>query len=125
MLGDLNAGNIYLNQQKYQHSGITNFDHSLSEAAEALDLQQLIRQPTRISDTCQNLRDLIFISNGSSILDSGTLSSFANLDHFPIYATIRVSLPPENTQTTHRHMWDYSKLNAPLLTAHLQTSKTP
>ena len=47
-LGDFNTGNIYLPQDTYNHNGILSFDHKIKEIADALDLQQLIKEPTRI-----------------------------------------------------------------------------
>jgi len=116
ILGDLNTGNIYLDQNMYKHNGVSNFDHKIKDTADALGLQQLITEPTRISDNVENLRDLIFTSNDKVTIESGTLSPFAQLDHFPIYAAIRVPALPKNTEQTTKHIWNYSKMNAPLLT---------
>ena len=116
LLGDLNTGNIYLDESTYNHNGITSFDRLLQDTADTLDLQQLITQPTRITDNRENLRDLIFTSNNDIIIDSGTLSPFSQLDHFPIYATINVTPPPEIVRQAEVDIWDYSNLNASLLT---------
>ena len=116
ILGDFNTGNIYLDQQYDRHSGITHFDHTLKDVAEMLNLQQIICQPTRITSNCENLRDLIVTTNCSKVIDSGTLSSFSNLDHLPVYVQIDATLPTKHAEPTHAIMWDYSKLNAPLLT---------
>ena len=119
VLGDINAGNIYLRNGIYQHSGVTSFDRQLKNTADTLDLYQIIDQPTRITQNCANLRDLLFTSNERIIADSGTLSPFANLDHFPIYATLDISPPTEQTQTVHKTIWDYSKTDTELLTRRL------
>ena len=116
ILGDFNTGNIYLDQNIYKHNGITTFDRILKDMAETLDLQQLIAQPTRTTENSENLRDLIFTSNFKTVIDSGTLSSFSLLDHFPVYVKINITPPPEPVMHTMKEMWDYSKLNAPLLT---------
>ena len=122
ILGDLNAGNIYLDQHIYNHNGITTFDRTLKDTAETLDLRQLITQPTRITDNCENLRDLIFTSNNDVVVDSGICSPFSHLDHFPIYITVNVAIPSEIPNQTFTEIWDYSKLNAPLLTTLLQNT---
>ena len=113
--GDLNTGNIYLDHHKYNHNGITSFDRLIKDTTETLDLTQLIKQPTRIANNCENLRDLIYTSNTNIVTDCGTLSPFAQLDHFPVYVTLNITFT-ENTSHIHRQIWDYSKLNAPLLT---------
>ena len=76
-----------------------------------LDLTQLITQPTRITDNTNNLRDLIFTNNIDIITDSGTLSSFSHLDHFPICVSVRIKPPPHNTDMTHTTIWDYARLD--------------
>ena len=56
ILGDFNAGNAYLDgnvQSLRVSSGTTPFDFALKDAADALGLHQLIRDPTRISTTRQ------------------------------------------------------------------------
>ena len=116
VLGDFNTGNIYLDRANVNHSGITSFDYKLKSIAHTLDLEQLITQPTRTTDDINNLRDLIFTDNVDAITDSGILSSFSHLDHFPIYATVRTTLPTENTDISYKTIWDYGKLDAQLLT---------
>ena len=119
-LGDFNTGNIYLDHHHHNHNGTSSFDHTLKDAADALDLKQLIIEPTRISQSSSNLRDLIFTSNDNIISNSGTLSSFGQLDHFPIYATIQIPTVEENKLPVTKNIWDYSKTNIPLLTETLQ-----
>ena len=119
--GDFNTGNIFLPQASYRNSGITIFDHRLKDATETLDLTQLINTPTRISDNVHNLRDLIFTSNVNIVHESGTFSSFLNLDHFPVYAkfsfqTIR------NIDVRFKELWDYRNLDAERLTNALMTT---
>ena len=55
-------------------------------------MKQLIKEPTRYADTgdVANLRDLLAVSNESMISDSGLLSSFSNIDHLPIFATLTI-----------------------------------
>ena len=82
-----------------------------------LDLNQIIDQPTRITHNTNNLRDLFFTSNNSIVQCSGVLSSFANLDHFPIYAKLNLE-PPFLLSDTEpiTTIWDYQKMDAMLLT---------
>ena len=116
ILGDINAGNVYLSDDMQFHSsGTTPFDRILKDTADALDLHQLIREPTRISTSSANLRDLIFTNNPEIVTDYGTLSPFAHLDHFPIFASLDITPPSHNTDNT-KTLWDYTNMDAPLLT---------
>ena len=64
ILGDFNTGNIYLNPNyQYRHSGITTYDVRLKDNLNSLNLEQLIDEPTRLTDTVANLRYLIFTDN--------------------------------------------------------------
>ena len=54
-LGDINTGNIYLPPDAYNHNVISSFDQKIKDMADVLDLQQLIKIPTRISDNLENL----------------------------------------------------------------------
>lgn len=120
ILGDFNAGNNYLNQNytNLNPSHITSFDIKLSDTTETLGLEQLITEPTRVTEQCANLRDLIFISNSSLVKNSGTLSSFSNLDHFPVYVEIDIEIPRNQTLT--KSVWDYNCMDPNLLIANLQ-----
>lgn len=120
ILGDFNTGNIYLDQTKYKHSGITTFDHQLNNAAKMLELEQIISQPTRITETANNLRDLIFTNNTDIINYSETLSAFSTLDHLPIIVSVRTTCPTPcpapNTNVTFMTIWDYERLDSDLFT---------
>ena len=119
ILGDFNAGNVYLHN-KYNHSGITTFDNKLKNIAESLELQQLICEPTRPSTDVENLRDLCFVFNPCSIQSSGVMSPFSTLDHFPIFVTLKTKLPA--TPKTYKTIWEYNKLDADKLTRILMTT---
>ena len=115
-LGDFNAGNIYLGNSPQHHSGISSFDHELEDTAQVLDLCQVIRQPTRITENAKNLRDLIFTTNRSIIKQSGTLSSFANLDHLPIFAVLELTTIIPDIDKPTLTIWDYNKMDVALMT---------
>ena len=116
--GDLNVGNLFLGSTIHRHSGLTPFDLKLKDAADTLDLTQLITHPTRIENDVHNLRDLFFTSNTDIIKDSGVLSSFSTLDHLPIYTTLhaRCKLLDERHITEY---WDYKNMNTDGLTQQL------
>ena len=113
ILGDFNAGNIYL-QNQHNHSGITSFDNKLKNLAEALELEQLICEPTRPSTDVENLRDLCFVYNTAVINDTGVMSPFSTLDHFPVVASLKTKLPA--IPKTYKIIWEYDKMDADLLT---------
>ena len=90
ILGDINVGNIFL-KYPIPNSGITPFDQQLKDASNALDLSQLIDEPTRPDR--KNLRDLIFVTDPDNITDSGVLPPFSNIDHYPIYVAMDIEKP--------------------------------
>ena len=57
---------------------------------------------------------LCFVYNPETLIDSGILSPFSNLDHYPIFATFNTKLPiqPKISKT----IWDYQNLDADQLT---------
>ena len=114
ILGDFNAGNIYLDDNVTDR-GTSSFDIRLKDAMETLYMTQLIRTPTRQTDTSSNLLDLIFTNNHQLTTRSGILPSFSNIDHFPIF----VDLDIERQQTMkpqERHIWDYTRTDINRLT---------
>ena len=115
ILGDMNVGNIFLQRTLQRTSGTTPFDTRLKDATDVLDLTQLITEPTRLDRDTANIRDLFFTSCPDIIIDSGVLSPFSQIDHFPIYAVIDIARPPTspNRQVC---IWDYDKLDSRLLT---------
>ena len=53
---------------------------------------------------------MIFTSNDQLITDSGILSQFASLDHFPVYT--RLDIHTTKTPSISKTIWDYEKLDA-------------
>ena len=113
--GDFNTGNIYLPPSDNRNSGVTAFDHRLKDATDTLDLTQLIVSPSRITEEVQNLRDLIFVSSTVEISDSGILSSFSTLDHFPVYVKFALQTT-RNYDVRYKEIWDYNSLDSNRLT---------
>ena len=118
LTGDMNTGNLFLPPCVYQHSGVTTFDHKLRDTTQTFDLIQLINQPTRIENDTHNLRDLFFTSNVDMITDSGVLSSFSTLDHFPIFATLTI-LREVDEEAKFTEIWDYQNMDIDRLTQQL------
>ena len=82
VLGDLNCNML--------HDGPDR--KALVEVSTELNLQQIIKNPTRITDTTQSLIDVILVSNTASVLESGVLNS-AISDHLPVYVILKVKVP--------------------------------
>lgn len=110
LTGDFNAGNIYLGSSFPSLSGTTTFDVYLKQTTEALNLSQIITEPTRLSGEAGNLRDLIYISDQKYIVESGILSSFSTLDHLPVYVKFNIDLTFSQKQRN-SVVWDYSGMD--------------
>ena len=117
MLGDFNAGNIFLNTKYTSNSGITLFDTRLKDTFDTLSMTQLIDQPTRETSHVANLRDLVVTNNTNLISDYGILPPFSTIDHYPIFATLDTS--PQNIPHNVITIWDYDRLDAEKMTKHL------
>ena len=107
ILGDLNAGNTFLDPKFSNHSPITPYENYLNDELLTLNLSQLINEPTRYtgSNGVANLRDLIIVSNNLSVHDSGVLPCFSNIDHLPIFVSLNINSPSISRQT--KQLWDY------------------
>ena len=112
-MGDLNGGNCWLPPDAPNHSPVNSFEGKLKSTSETLGLTQLINTATRIQDGT-HVRDLIFINSPEVVTDSGMLSSFSNLDHFPIYAAPSITHPTAKSSNTTR-VWDYKNADIDLL----------
>lgn len=107
IMGDLNGGNCWLPPGAPKHSPINSFEGKLQSTSESLGLTQLIKEATRVQDGTHNIRDLIFVDSPDTVMQSGTLSSFSNLDHFPIYVALSLEyLTTKMSDTT--EVLDYS-----------------
>lgn len=103
-----------------QNNGVTSFDYTLKNTIEMANLRQIITEPTRTNSNSENLRDLI-LTNYNTVVESGTLSSFPQLDHFPVYVSVDLTIPKEKQDPKYTNIWGYSKMDAPLLTSLLDT----
>ena len=109
IMGDFNLGNIYLNPDFKNHSGVTHFDFIFQDTINSLSLTQIITEPTRVTDKIANLRDLIIVSDRQCVADYGLLSPFANIDHIPIYARLNFEIPDKGRCV--KSVYDYSRLD--------------
>ena len=65
---------------------------AITDLCNDLNLKQIIKEPTRITDTSQSLIDVILVSTEAVVLESGVLDS-AISDHFPIYISTKLKVP--------------------------------
>ena len=116
ILGDFNAGNIYLDSKFTAHSPITPLEVNLHDEFLTLNLKQLINEPTRytVAGGVANLRDIIAVSNNDMICDSGILPPFSNIDHLPVFATLKINSPSISRQSV--QLWDYGHTDTHKLT---------
>ena len=82
ILGDLNCNLLKDCPEK----------RAITELCNDLNLKQIIKEPTRITDTSQSLIDVILVSTEAVVLESGVLDSTIS-DHFPIYVSTKLKVP--------------------------------
>ena len=63
---------------------------ALADVSSELNLSQIIKSPTRITDTCQSLIDIILVS--SPLRYIGVLDT-PIIDHLPVYALLNYKRP--------------------------------
>ena len=83
ILGDLNCDG--LNSSCREYAAINSFTHEMN-------LQQLIKEPTRITSTTESLLDVILVSDPSSVRMSGVINNPIS-DHFPVYVVLKLKSP--------------------------------
>ena len=115
IIGDFNAGNIFLDMQTHGRRTVTAFDTKLKDTLDGLNLTQIINTPTRITDDTANLLDLIVTDNTEIITDYGLLPSFSSIDHIPVTVTLNSDIS-DNSQTQFKEIWDFNRLDADKLT---------
>lgn len=116
--GDFNCGNIFLNPC-YGNRSSSLMDVRLKDSIESMGFTQLIDQPTRVTSNTANLLDLVITSNSTIVIDSGVLPPFSNIDHYPVYASLDISKPPQVKQS--RDLWDFTRLNINKLVDSIQS----
>ena len=82
VLGDLNCN---LLQNCPENKALVNF---ISD----LNLKQLITSPTRITDTCSSLIDVVMVSTPDLVYESGIMTHTIS-DHLPVYVVLKLKRP--------------------------------
>ena len=82
ILGDLNCNLLQTNREQ----------KALKDVSTELNLTQIINDPTRITNTCHSLIDVILISSSKLVRESGVLNNPIS-DHLPVYAILKLRPP--------------------------------
>ena len=83
---------------------------ALVDVSSELNLVQLINTPTRKTDTCQSLIDVILTSCPDLVYESGVLNTPIS-DHLPVFTVLKLKLPkPPPSYITVRSYKNYIPL---------------
>ena len=93
---------------------------SLIKTTKELNLNQLIKSPTRITESSQTLVDVIFVSSLRLVVNSGVIETCIS-DHFPVYVSLKLKTDksPPNYITTR----SYSKYDPDLFAIDLASNR--
>ena len=110
LIGDLNAKS----KNWYSHDKTSHEGNEIENVTAQFGLQQIIKEPTRISNTSSSCIDLIFMSQPNLITDSGVHSSLhPNYHHQLVFAKFNwhtVYHPPYLLE-----IWHYREANTRLI----------
>ena len=73
-----------------------------------LNLNQLIKSPTRITESSQTIVDVIFVSSLRLVVNSGVIETCIS-DHFPVYVSLKLKTdksPPNYITTRSYNKYD-------------------
>ena len=112
LASDMNFGNCYCKLPICVH---TPLDASAPELFQSYGYTQLIDIPTRITDSCTSLIDLIYVQNTDSITAHGTLPRIA--DHDRVSVSFHCTQDKPRKQT--KNIFDYTNINTDLLHKHI------
>ena len=82
----------------------------LAGRASALGLQQVVRDPTRLSPSCNSLIDHLYSTNPAAIRSIAVGSPLGTSDHCSLRAILDLS-PPRRPPFVKRKIWLYSRAN--------------
>ena len=102
LIGDLNAKS----KNWYSHDKTSHEGNEIENVTAQFGLQQIIKEPTHISNTSSSCIDLIFTSQPNLITDSGVHSSLhSNCHHQIVFAkfNLHIVYPPPYL----REIWHY------------------
>ena len=105
--GDFNSDMLPRNQSE----GGKYLGKKLENILESFDLKNIIKRPTRVTDTTKTIIDLIFVSDTSQLQSSGVLD-YKIADHEFVYAILK--LRKKNTGPVIRTVKNYKTFNKEL-----------
>ena len=111
LIGDLNAKKL---KNWYSHDKSTHEGNEIGNVTAEFSLQQIIKEPTHISNTSSCCIDLMFMSQPNLISYSGVHSSLhSNCHHKIVFAkfNLRIVYPPPYL----REIWHYREANTGLI----------
>ena len=85
ILGNLNTN--MMSNSKFPK----NDKHELLNFSGTFDLTQLIKEPTRITDTSRTLIDLIFVNNDHRVVKSGVIPVLLS-DHYLVFCILKAGV---------------------------------
>lgn len=95
ILGDLNVDQLHNNR--------------VSQCMLSYDFQQLITEPTRITNTSQKIIDVIFINNSDLVVNSGIINADTISDHSAVYCELNMFVPrPKPIFVTYRNFKNFN-----------------
>ena len=106
LIGDLNAKS----KNWYSHDKTSHEGNEIENVTAQFGLQQIIKEPTHISNTSSSSIDLIFTSQPNLITDSGVHSSLhSNFHHQIVFSkfNLHILYPPPYL----REIWHYREAN--------------
>ena len=83
ILGDLNCDGLDSSCREYA---------AINSFIREMNLQQLLKEPTRITATTESLLDVILVSDPSSVRKSGVINNPIR-DHLPVYVVLKLKSP--------------------------------
>lgn len=104
-LGDLNV-NMSLDSKtcSSERKKLLNFMHTM-------DLVQLIKEPTRVTNTARSLIDVILVNNEHRIIDSGVVPMSLS-DHSLVFCVLKVGVPKAKPRTMEYRSYKHFDVNS-------------
>ena len=99
LLGDFNIDFL---------SSCTSLYRKLVSIMSSFNLHQIVSEPTRISNLCSTLIDLIFVSSSVFVKQCNTIPSLANADHLGLHLDISSSSVPAKPKPVAKKIWRYN-----------------
>ena len=111
-MGDFNAHyNVYYPQES------TDIGIQFHSFLEGNNLTQMITEPTRVTNRCSSILDLIITNYPAFLTNTGTLSPPSNCDHSVVFA--RMNIQNFKCHAYKREVWNFNNVNFSALNTEL------